>query len=215
VFYCYKKFFINLFFFFTASQNVSSYGTASTTLSLPDSSGRKVIVRSSSYGPLDNFIVRSLSSQDKEKFYILLLRLTVSCGWALQWVNKPEARELFEFLNPFLKLPDRRNLGGKILNDAVAEGNNAMEIALKEDPIGVTLTFDGWTNVKNEQLLGVVIMTSEGRPYIWKAVDISLERETHIEVMEKTENMISELKSKQINVCAVVTDSASAYAAAR
>jgi hypothetical protein len=58
-------------------------------------------------------------------------------------------------------------------------------------------------------------MTSEGRPYIWKAVDISLERETHIEVMEKTENMISELKSKQINVCAVVTDSASAYAAAR
>jgi hypothetical protein len=25
---------------------------------------------------------------------------------------------------------------------------------LKEDPVGVTLTFDGWTNVKNEQLLG-------------------------------------------------------------
>jgi hypothetical protein len=90
-----------------------------------------------------------------------------------------------------------------------------MEITLKENPIGVTLTFDGWTNVKNEQLLGVVIMTSEGRPYIWKAVDISLERETHIEVMEKTENMISELKSKQINVCAVVTDSASVYAAVR
>ncbi|PKY36525.1 hypothetical protein RhiirB3_459340, partial [Rhizophagus irregularis] len=85
-----------------------SYGMASTTSSLPDSSGRKVVVRSSSYGPLDNFIVRSLSKKDKEKFYILLIRLTVACGWALQWVNKPEAKELFEFLNPFLKLPDRR-----------------------------------------------------------------------------------------------------------
>jgi len=44
---------------------------------------------------------------------------------------------------------------------------------LKEDPVGVTLTFDGWTNVKNEQLLGSVLITSEGRPYVWKAVDIS------------------------------------------
>ncbi|CAB4419430.1 unnamed protein product [Rhizophagus irregularis] len=192
-----------------------SYGTASTTSSLPDSSGRKVVVRSSSYGPLDNFIVRSLSKKDKEKFYILLIRLTVACGWALQWVNKPEARELFEFLNPFLKLPDRRSLGGEILKDAVAEGDKVMEIALKEDQTGVTLTFDGWTNVRNEQLLGVVIMTSEGRPYVWKAVDISLERETHVEVMVKTEAMISDLKSKGVNVCAVVTDSASAYAAAR
>lgn len=201
--------FFSNYFFFTALQDISSYGTAS------DSSGRKVIVRSSSYGPLDNFLVRPLSKQDKEKFNILLIRLTVSCGWALQWVNNPEARELFEFLNPVLKLPDRRNFGDNILKDAVAEGDKAMEITLKEDQIGITLTFDGWTNVKNEQLLGVVVMTSDGRPFVWKAVDISLERETHLEVMEKTEAMISELKLKGVNVCAVVTDSASAYAAAR
>lgn len=178
------------------------------------SSARKVILRSS-YGPLDNFIVRSLSNEDKKKFHILLIQLTVSCGWALHWVNKPEAKELFEFLNPFLKLPDRQTLGGEILKDAVSEKEEAMEIALKEDPVGVTLTFDGWTNVKNEQLLGVVIMTSEGRPFVWKADDISSERETHVEVMEKTEAMIADLKLKNINVCAVVTDSAGAYAAAR
>ncbi|CAB4388180.1 unnamed protein product [Rhizophagus irregularis] len=97
---------------------------------------------------------------------INLISLVVSCRWALQWVNKSEARELFEFLNPFLKLPDHRSLGGEILKDAVAEGDKVMEIALKEDQTGVTLTFDEWTNVRNEQLLGVVIMTSEGRPYV-------------------------------------------------
>ncbi len=90
-----------------------------------------------------------------------------------------------------------------------------MQEALQEDQVGVTLTFDGWTNVKNEQLLGIVIITSEGRPFIWKAIDISLERETHVEVMKKTEAMISELQNKEINVCAIVTDSADAYAAAR
>ena len=84
----------------------------------------------------------------------------------MQWVNKPEAKELFKFLNPFLKLPDRRSFGEEILKDTVFEGDKVIEIALKKDQIGITLTFNEWTNVKNEQLLGVVIMISEGRLYI-------------------------------------------------
>ncbi|GET01058.1 hypothetical protein GLOIN_2v1885672 [Rhizophagus clarus] len=105
----------------------------------------------SSYGPLDNFILNHYQ---------------ISCGWALHWVNNPEVRELFEFLNPFLKLPDHKTLGGPILNDAISKGDNTMKIALKEDPVGITLTFDGWMNVKSEQLLGVVLMTlKEGLLY--------------------------------------------------
>ena len=118
---------------------------------------------------MDNYIVRSLSKEDIGKFYIqyiLLLQLTVSCGWALSWVNKPEAKQLFDFLNPFLKLPDRHLLGGKILKKAVENADEIMDNTLKEDPVGVTLTFDGWTNVKNEQLLGSVLITSEEKPYV-------------------------------------------------
>jgi len=164
---------------------------------------------------MDNYIVRLLSKEDLKKFNILLLRLTVSCGWALSWVNKPEAKELFNFLNPLLKLSDRHLLGGKILKKAIENSDESMENALKEDPVGITLTFDGWTNVKNEQLLGTVLITSEGRPFVWKAVDISLERENHIKVMEKIQSMVKELNNKQITICAVVTDSAGAYAATR
>ena len=174
-----------------------------------------MIVRSSSYGTIDNYIVRSLSSSDMKKFHTLLLRLSLSCGWALHWVNKPEAEELFQFLNPHLKLPDRRLLGGRILSDAVEDSNNTMIKVLQEDPVGVTLTFDGWTNVRNEHLLGVVIITSEGRPFVWKATNISSERENHKEVMEKTQEMFIELNNDGIKVCAVVTDSAGPYAASR
>ena len=74
----------------------------------------------------------------------------------------PEAKELFEFLNFHLKLPDRRAFGKQILKAAVSQKDKAMWKALREDPIGVILTFDEWTNVKNEQLLGVMIITSEG-----------------------------------------------------
>jgi len=73
---------------------------------------------------------------------------------------------LFEFLNPFLKLSDCRSLNGEILKDAVSKGDKAMEIVLKEDQISITLTFDGWINVRNEQLLDVVIMISERRLYV-------------------------------------------------
>ena len=59
------------------------------------------------------------------------------------------------------------------------------------------------------------MITSEGRPYVWKAVDISIERENHIKVIEKVESMLTELEKKEITVCAIVTDSAGAYAAAR
>ncbi|RIA84684.1 hypothetical protein C1645_831906 [Glomus cerebriforme] len=117
----------------------------------------KVIIQSSSYGPMDNFIVRFLSKEDLRKFYILLIRLTVSCGWALSWVNNPEDRD-------------------------VEKVDDIMEIALKEDPV---------------------------------AVDISIEHENYINVMEKIESMLTELEQKEINVCAIVTDSAGAYAAAR
>ena len=99
---------------------------------------------------MDNFIVRSLSKKDLRRFHVLLLQLTVLCRWALSWVNKPEAKELFNFLNPFLKLPDRHLLGGKILKKAVENADETMNITFKEDLVGVTLTFDGWTNIKNE-----------------------------------------------------------------
>ena len=134
--------FINNHFFFVTDSSQQASQSSIT-------SSHKVIIRSS-YDPMDNFIVRSLSKEDVGKFNILLLRLTVSCEWALSWVNNPEAKELFNFLNPHLKLPDHCELGGNILTKAVEKTDDAMNIALKEDPVGVTLTFDEWTNVKNE-----------------------------------------------------------------
>ncbi|RHZ87211.1 hypothetical protein Glove_39g7 [Diversispora epigaea] len=145
------------------------------------SQGSKMIVRSSSYRTIDNYIV-----------------------------NKPEAEELFQFLNPHLKLPDRHLLGDHILSDAVEDSNNTMIKVLQEDP-----TFDGWTNVRNEHLLDVVIITSEGRSFVWKATNISSERENHKEVIEKIQEMFIELNNDSIKVCAVVTDSTGPYAASR
>ncbi|GBB98899.1 hypothetical protein RclHR1_33570002 [Rhizophagus clarus] len=68
-------------------------------------------------------IIRTINSQNNQSVFML--------GPMDNYiVNKPEAKKLFEFLNPFLKLPDRRVLGGDILDKIVAELNDAMETSL-------------------------------------------------------------------------------------
>ncbi len=83
-------------------------------------------------------------------------------------------------------------MGGRVLDDESKALENEMTQTLKNDSVGVTLSFDGWTNVLNQNLLER-----------WK------------EVIEKTETLFKEIDKMGVNLIAVVTDSAPSYAAAR
>ncbi|RGB30169.1 hypothetical protein C1646_765660 [Rhizophagus diaphanus] len=74
--------------------------------------------------------------------------------------------------------------------------------------IVITLSFDGWTNIREQELMGTVFTSSDRH---WKAYDISNERVTNIEVRSKVEEMISELDKLKIPLLAIITDSAPAY----
>ncbi|CAB4377621.1 unnamed protein product [Rhizophagus irregularis] len=169
----------------------------------------------SNHGPLDKWICWPLSTAENQKFHHLILRVTISCGFPLNWVNNSEVIELFKFLNSEIKLPDRKTLSNKILGDAVEELDKTMLEKLKLDRIGVTMSFNGWTNVCEQELMGTVLVTSDGQPFAWQAKDISCECATTTEVMSKTEGMISEINKMKITLLAIVTDSAPAYNAAR
>jgi Protein of unknown function (DUF 659) len=121
---------------------------------------------------------------------------------------------MFTFLNSNLKLPTRKRLGGKILTNASLDITQSIERKAKEDSIGVTLTLDGWTNVVNQNLLGSVLITSDGEVLVWKAEDISADR-SRKEVQEKIEELTKSVKKAGIKISAIVTDSASQYASAR
>jgi len=174
----------------------------------------------SSIGTLDSFITRPLATRSFTKgeqaiFEKLMIQATVSAGFPLRWVENKEVQELFHFLNPALILPGRKTLGGRILNDESKILENEMTKKLMNDSVGVTLAFDGWTNVLNQNILGSVFITSEGEVIIWKAVDVSSELERWKEVIEKTETMFKEINKMGVNLISVVTDSAPSYAAAR
>ena len=178
------------------------------------------IGNNSSDGTLDSFVTRPLATRPLTKkeqaiFEKLMIQATVSAGFPLRWVENKEIQELFHFLNPAIKLPGRRALGGRILNDESKTLEEEMTKKLINDSVGVTLAFDGWTNVLNQNILGSVFITSEGEVIIWKAVDVSDELERWKEVIEKTEKMFMEIDKMKVNLISVVTDSAPSYAAAR
>ena len=60
-----------------------------------------------------------MSKNNVSIFEKLLIRATVSAGWSLQSVENKEVNELFSFINPTIKLPGWRALGGRILNNEV------------------------------------------------------------------------------------------------
>ncbi|CAG8592318.1 14687_t:CDS:2, partial [Gigaspora rosea] len=149
------------------------------------------------------------------KFERLVLRATILARFAFRWVENPEIRELFHFISPYLKLPDRKSLSNRILTKATDEVNTTIKELVHKDKIGITIAFDGWRNVMNQELMGMVFVTSSGETLIWGAEDISIERQRQEEVISRIRALFDEAKELNIRVNGLVTDSAEAYAAAR
>jgi hypothetical protein len=164
---------------------------------------------------LTSYYRRQMSANDIPKFEQLFIRMTVSNGLPFSFAENEETKALFEFVAPGLVLPKRKIIGGRILNDAAKSLQyNIVKIAAN-DKDGVTATFDGWTNVKMEQLWGVVFITSKGQPLVWGAHEISAERSRTTDVIRHIKEMTEDAKNKNVYIKAFVSDSAGEYAAAR
>ena len=143
--------------------------------------------------------------------------MTVSNGWAFQWINDPVTHAFFHWLNLKLKLPDRKQLAGSILDKAIENIDNIRKEKLNQvhEQAGITLSFDGWKNIVNQELFGVMIVLPSGETLVWKAVDISDQRERAIDIIPHVEEMLHDLEKQSIKVAAIVSDSAATYASAR
>ena len=164
---------------------------------------------------IQNYIGRNILPCEEDRFNTLLLRMTVSNGWAFHWVENEETLEFFKFIAPLLKLPSRQKLSDTILKDSVKECQREIENMASMDKIGVTISLDGWKNVLKQNILGLVVIRSDGQVLVWGAQNISGHRGDTNEAVNQISNFIQNSRSKNVNINAVVTDSASAYTAAR
>ena len=141
--------------------------------------------------------------------------MTVSNGFPFRWIDNYETRDLFKFISPLLVLPDRRTLAGRILNATTNDVQSNIQSLASNNKIVVTITFDGWKNVVEQKIMGVVLITSNGSVLVWDAENISGERQRAEEVIKRIELLIEKAISQNIQINALVTDSAGGYASAR
>ncbi|CAG8725813.1 411_t:CDS:1, partial [Racocetra persica] len=67
---------------------------------------------------------------------------------------------VFKFLMPGIKLPKRKVIDSRVLiKSAKLLQENIIKIA-KNDIDEVTMTFDSWTNIKQEHLWNIVFITT-------------------------------------------------------
>ena len=81
---------------------------------------------------LSKYAIRNVSKAEIPIFYDFLIRMTVANGWAFHWVNNPSTLALFNWLNPKLKLPDRKQLAGPILDKAIENIENLRQEKLNQ-----------------------------------------------------------------------------------
>jgi len=129
-----------------------------------NNSGQGTKIQSS----MNDYIGRKLYPNEMNTFYKLLLCMTVSNGWAFQWVENQEIIEFFNFISPLLQLPNRKTLANEILKNSAENVQKNIEAAAKEDKYGVSISFDGWKNVIKQNILGLVITRSDGQVLIWE-----------------------------------------------
>ncbi|GBC01712.1 hypothetical protein RclHR1_00430029 [Rhizophagus clarus] len=110
---------------------------------------------------------------------------SLSNGLPFTFFENEETKEIFNFIAPALKLPSRKRMSDRILLHATKMLKQSITKSAQNDKIGVTVACDGWTNIKQEHLFGVVFITS------------------------------TEAEKNKITINCFVSDSAGEYAAAR
>jgi len=140
--------------------------------------------------------------------------MSVSNGLSFTFFENQETKDVFEFIATALKLPSWKRMNDRILSKSTKMLTESITKMAQNDKIGVTAAFDGWTNVKQEHLFGVVFITSTGETLIWDAKDISDIRSKTENIIDHIKNIMSEAEKNNIKINYFVSDSAGEYAAA-
>ena len=164
---------------------------------------------------LSGYVSRPMSKKDNLHFENLILLMMVSNGLSFTFLENKETQEVFRFIAPSLKLPGRHAISNRILSKSAKQLTESIIEQAKADVIGITAAFDGWTNIKQEHLFGVVFITSSGKTLIWGAKDISDQRSKTEDAKKLIKNLMNSAESKQIKINCYISDSSGEYAAAR
>ncbi|CAG8808451.1 6979_t:CDS:2, partial [Dentiscutata erythropus] len=109
----------------------------------------------------------------------------------------------------------RKTLSTKILVEYTEKLKKAKVSILSKSQEPVTIMFDGWKNVHCQEILGAIILSISNQLYIWSTEDISNCSQKTSDVLNTIHTFFEHANDQNLNVVAMVTDSALVYASAQ
>ena len=109
---------------------------------------------------MHGFLVPSLSPTDQAAFHEQMAMHFYMCATPFSRVEEPHLLQAMKKLRPDVKLPSRRDLGGKLLQGAHKKVKLKVDSWLKRDRFAC-ITSDAWSDIKNESVINYMMVSGE------------------------------------------------------
>lgn len=147
-------------------------------------------------------------SATQEEVNSAVANLFLRTGMAFRIADSPAWKNLIALLNPDYAqhMPSSRTLSGKLLDNQYEEASKKIGEIL-EGTENLTLTSDGWTNVKGDHIVNFVVKAPNRQPYFFKSINTSGTSQTGVAVADEICKVLEEIGPAKFS--AVITDNAS------
>lgn len=150
-----------------------------------------------------------INKTDQEKGNELIARAIYASGTPLSIVENPFWLEFFHFLRPVWKIPTRYEVSTPLLQTEYERVYSKVNTTIASAE-SVAMMSDGWSNLKNEPIINIVLTTPT--PVLYKIIETGKESHTGEYMASEMDSVIKEVGPQK--VFGVVTDNAANMKAA-
>lgn len=150
-----------------------------------------------------------MNQNEQTNLTYLFAKAVYASNIPFQIVDSPYLKSFFDALRPTFKLPSRKQLAGKLLDNACTETSNHISTCIKNAKC-IAIVSDGWSNQRNEGIINYMLTTPQ--PLFYKFVACEENRHTSDYIAIELCTVIEEIGPEK--VYGITTDNAANMRAA-
>ncbi|KAH9275086.1 hypothetical protein BASA83_002309 [Batrachochytrium salamandrivorans] len=114
---------------------------------------------SSQTGSILQYTLPKLMKRDLTKIEEVLAMHYYLTGTAFSRIEEENLLSAFRICRPDIVLPDRKKLGGALLDSCYAKVKSVVDNHIEEMKLNACLTSDAWSNIKNEPIVNYMLIS--------------------------------------------------------
>jgi hypothetical protein len=159
---------------------------------------------------MSEYLIPQLTEAEQKAVQKKLALHYYCSGTSFQRIEDPQFREALQILRPDVKIPNRKQLAGPLLDQVYLEMSSKIKKKLKEPNTTVCIVTDGWSNVMNDPIVNFIASNSKFSLFL-EAVPTYNQGHTAEWIASNIERVINAVEAEACGAC---TDNTSANKAA-